>query len=539
MIIINDKELRNLEEQVGWNKDQIEKFIEQGRIADLGVNILSVEPLPDASYLPQNYTGKFGDAYLVGTETPYDLYVWTRGDKWFDWGPLNAPSIIPGPQGPKGDKGDKGNPGSLWYVGSGAPTLSANYNTGDMYLDVSTGSVYRLSNTGNWGNVGNIRGPQGLQGIQGIQGLQGIQGIQGAVGPQGEPGKPFRIGGVLSTTDALPTPSEEIQNIAYLVGSADNYNMYVIVGDDSNPYIWVNLGKVTAIEGPVGPQGIQGPAGATGAKGENGHPIYYSSLTSAPINLSSIQPQEPRVAVGDLVVNSAGELCRVNIVDVQYNEIDWQVLTSLVGPAGASPTGITITPETATQGTLTADQLSTLQANDFNYIVLNKELYSLQDKSHEEGYLVYTHVGMDTTKNTFIKTITITLNTRGWILTSTAIPKIPHCYQLKCEYSTYNSFAYIIGYVYSDEELQEFKDPSVGATNLSRYLYSIGYTDSNHTIPVSGVKNSNTNGAPSIVCAVYGSTSGSKIKGILVTVGEKSKATGDIFEYGWTLSKLY
>lgn len=56
-----------------------------------------------------------------------------------------------GIQGLKGDKGDKGDTGtsgvrgSNWYTGSGAPTTIAGSAVGDMYLDVTDGSVYKLS----------------------------------------------------------------------------------------------------------------------------------------------------------------------------------------------------------------------------------------------------------------------------------------------------------------------------------------------------------------------------------------------------------
>lgn len=44
-----------------------------------------------------------GDAYAVGTEAPYDIYVWDAvGEEWKNLGPI---------QGTKGDKGDKGDTG--------------------------------------------------------------------------------------------------------------------------------------------------------------------------------------------------------------------------------------------------------------------------------------------------------------------------------------------------------------------------------------------------------------------------------------------
>lgn len=76
--------------------------------------------------------------------------------------------------------------------------------------------------------------------------------------------------------------------------------------------------------------------------------------------------------------------------------------------------------ETATNGTLTADQLATLQADETNYIMFNHEKYYLMDKGHIEGYLTYTHVGYE--NNTmWLKSITVTISTLGWVLNVVAV----------------------------------------------------------------------------------------------------------------------
>ena len=69
----------------------------------LGVKVIGVAAteadIPDGTY-------EYGDAYEVGTEPPYDLYIYTRPDGkvhtegyWFNTGKFP----MPGPQGPKGD----------------------------------------------------------------------------------------------------------------------------------------------------------------------------------------------------------------------------------------------------------------------------------------------------------------------------------------------------------------------------------------------------------------------------------------------------
>lgn len=75
-------------------------------------------------------------------------------------------------------------------------------------------------------------------------------------------------------------------------------------------------------------------------------------------------------------------------------------------------------PATATNGTLTAAQLATLQASDQNYIMFNHEKYYLGDKGHQEGFLTYSHVGYENGSH-FLKSITITISTLAWVLNTT------------------------------------------------------------------------------------------------------------------------
>ena len=106
---------------------------------------------------------------------------------------------------------------------------------------------------------------------------------------------------------------------------------------------------------------------------------------------------------------------------VAFMSINGELITQgMYNKIGASePTVInlnTYVPSTATNGTLDSSVLATLQASDSNYIVFNNEIFKLADKQHNEGYLVYSHNGHDTTGCFFQKCITITLSTRGWVL---------------------------------------------------------------------------------------------------------------------------
>lgn len=274
MITIDNVQYRNLEEQVKKNMDDIKYILEEeGVLNQFGIKVVgqitSSSQLPD----PTTYEGEFGDAYAVGTDVPYTLYIYTRANGpypnnyWFNIGQFPAPGNIPGPQGPMGQQGEPGVRGSIWTSGAGNPSTTSGYLSNDKYLNTSDGSVYNFDGT-QWQNIGSIRGPQGIQGIQGETGIQGIQGPQGPQGIKGDAGQSFEIVGIVSDESQLPAPSTLPNNQAYLVGTEAPYDMYVQVNEQ-----WVNMGIVQGVQGPQGPQGpqgIQGPVGPTGPTGPTG-----------------------------------------------------------------------------------------------------------------------------------------------------------------------------------------------------------------------------------------------------------------------------
>ena len=244
MITINGKELRNLEEQVLKNKQDIARHYNIDRvIADFGIRVLGevdkLEDIPAQTY-------EYGDCYLVGTTYPKDFYVYTRAnpdvgepdDYWLDIGPLSivGPQGIQGPEGPKGDTGES----TRWYyIDSQRPVYPENPKEGDMAL-FGSGVLYYSG--GKWNQGLSIRGSQGPQGNQGIQGPEGPQGEQGIQGPKGDTGGAITIRGIVPTVGELPTPSQiSSSSDAYLVGSAAPYTLYVIVGDQ-----WTSLGVFNA-----------------------------------------------------------------------------------------------------------------------------------------------------------------------------------------------------------------------------------------------------------------------------------------------------
>ena len=79
---------------------------------------------------------------------------------------------------------------------------------------------------------------------------------------------------------------------------------------------------------------------------------------------------------------------------------------------------ITLTPASATQGTLTPDEVNELTTDTSVKLQLNNEIYYLNDNQHWTGTLVYTHNGYTTgttDQRGLNKYIIITINTRGWV----------------------------------------------------------------------------------------------------------------------------
>lgn len=239
------------------NKQDIQDFKDGNQtIAEFGITVVGI--LTDASQLPVQ-GDNYGDAYLIGTETPYDMQVWTRDvanntAKWVDLGAFPL-------QGPKGDKGDKG---SYIYSGTTDPTFSP-YRTNDIYINSVTGYwfVSAVDRDGNyvWQKRFSLKGEKGDRGEQGKQGVQGLKGDTGATGPigpqgpkgdKGDTGSSFTIVGKVASTANLPDPSTVQSYQAYIVGNdTAGYDTYVVVDG-----VWTNLGKVQGVQGPAGPSGM-------------------------------------------------------------------------------------------------------------------------------------------------------------------------------------------------------------------------------------------------------------------------------------------
>lgn len=241
MLKYNGKEFRNQEDQVGYLTDAFNS----GKLIDeLGIKVLGV--FSDLTTAKETIRPpyEYGDAFEIGTEKPYDLYIYTRNiEDFFDFGPFPAP-------GPKGDLGP-------------TPSISINASvtntTGSPEATVTkTGTDEAPIFNFTFKNIKGERGQTGMQGVQGPRGFQGPTGPigpRGYTGPKGDVGPAFKLLGDLTSTSQLPSPTATLQ----AQGAA-----YTIPNEQGIKHIWVIQGTDNLLWTDIGISGVQGPKGETG-----------------------------------------------------------------------------------------------------------------------------------------------------------------------------------------------------------------------------------------------------------------------------------
>ena len=208
----------------------------------------------------QKATAAAGDAYGVGTEEPYDIYIFDGiTGEFINNGPLQGAKGETGERGPQGIQGPKGDPGKDGAKGAdglpgkdgadGAPGKDGTNGRDGVTFTPSMSDDGDLS----WTNDGGKANPQtvNLKGPKGDTGAKGDPGEKGADGAAGKDGVTF-------------TPSM----------SDDGDLSWTNDGGKANPKT-VNLKGPKGDTGERGPQGIQGPKGdpgKDGAKGADGLP---------------------------------------------------------------------------------------------------------------------------------------------------------------------------------------------------------------------------------------------------------------------------
>lgn len=265
-IIIKNKKFNNLEEQVQYlTKTWEDLMAGEKTIAEFGIRVLGI--FPDISYLPASGE-TYGDAYLIGTKTPYDMRVWTRNvaENTASWVDLGAFPLA----GPKGERGEIGSTISFGY---GDPT-SIPTRDQDYYINTATGYWFvsdknsegsyswfkQFSLKGEKGDRGE-QGRQGQKGDKGDKGEQGRVGDRGPAGPRGPQGPAFNVLAELSSTKELPTPTSQLQDegVAYKIKensageTTTEWHLWIIMGSGMN-FTWTDIG-VSGIQGRQGEPG--------------------------------------------------------------------------------------------------------------------------------------------------------------------------------------------------------------------------------------------------------------------------------------------
>lgn len=377
MVKIGDKEYRNIQEQVQKNMDDIERIIQSGGVLnEFGIKVVgeeaSTDDLPTVEeYKEAHSDWAYGDAYAIGEESPYELYILTRSndshedDYWFYIGEFPAPGPQgeqgvqgeQGIQGPQGEQGIQGIQGVQGQAGLGiyhtTGTLSTTVNqatsiektliamagrtlqVGDFIIDPADtlGRVGSIStSTATIYTLGTIKGEQGIQGIQGETGQTGSQ------GPKGDTGY-----AIFYTTANLAT---EV-NVTVLVNKTDivgtsilrdpSYNDLFI---GANGYLGYLIGvgttsyQIKTVSYLRGPQGAQGPAGQDGTNGTNGQDGAAATIQ-----------------VGTVTTGAAGSSASVtNSGTTNAAVFDFSIPQGAKGDTGATGNGIASITKTGTSG---------------------------------------------------------------------------------------------------------------------------------------------------------------------------------------------
>ena len=321
----------------------------------------------------------------------------------------------------------------------------------------------------------------------------------------------------------------DINNIGNALLMSKNGLLFKIVAErDGEIYVKYYTTTITGpqgpqgLTGPQGPQGETGPQGPQGAAGQDGADGQgFNFMGSWVSNNEYFKDDVVTYVAADGTVSSyvlIADTLVGSTTPPPQDAINWAVFAK--GVAGASGAGQAVTITGTTAGTLTGEQLATLQASAGNYIVLNNEIYNLQDNQTGSGYLVYSHTGQDSTNNFYVKCITITINTRGWVLSSQLINKKYYQHNLVLNNSTNTT-------VINLSIINNSITPLTLST-LEQFFYNNNFTGVTQTYSATGVVADVEFGYLNSVCGVYWRTGSTYIgiNGLRAYNNQLNYATG-------------
>ena len=361
MFKYKNKVYRNLTEQVSKNEFDILRLLEgDATLAQFGlkvVNISSTAPIAKPTPI-EGDESVFGYAWLVGSEVPHQMYVWTRTERnlegeWVDIGQFPMPGPqgatgATGPQGATGATGPQGVRGSIWsFVQTNLPTSA---NKGDFCM-TSNFDVYVYSGT-DWVYVGNPKGPKGDPGEDGkdgatpqiVGGYWYINGQNTGVIAEGKDGSSINVQDGIYTVSTLPNFAATQTNDAYIVQDDEGkYDLYIHAYGGVTWTIVNDWGGVP-IPGPQGPEGDIGPQGPEGKPALQCSAVYTNGTPAVDATLTISSTSFNRTAlVGDntLVIWQANSkswivLAEVTAVasNVTLKVVNFVETTGLTGPQG-------------------------------------------------------------------------------------------------------------------------------------------------------------------------------------------------------------
>lgn len=127
---------------------------------------------------------------------------------------------------------------------------------------------------------------------------------------------------------------------------------------------------------------------------------------------------------------------------------------------------VTLTPDSATNGTLEQDDFENLTQHDDVKIKLNNEYYILMDDGHTEGLMSYIHEGWNGSSNQ-VKSINITKATKAWTLVVGETQYYKHYIQLSIGDKTiYYDFTSTKGTAYTASTLPAMPDNTISSLQL-------------------------------------------------------------------------
>lgn len=328
MAIINYKGdiERNLQEQVAENKRLILQHYNTTRTLELfDVRVIGVL---DEWEEPTGQTFEYGDAYFVGTEAPYSLYIFTRADSVHpnDYWLAIEDLIVQGPQGKpltfeeltEAQKEQlRGEPGvsPKWFVVDRVMGVSGP-KEGDMMLQGSTGNVYQYEG-GNFVLKTNIKGKDGrgiywvrinANGELLVEFDNGTQTNLGkVVGSPGRDGTPGRDGITTVVNIIGELPADSIISATYDPATVEP-NSAVIMPVDGTNHIFIVVDGIWSDAGPF--------SGGSSVYADGQFQTSFNADTKVdkktlPTTISSQQ----RGAVYGLAVNGTATLYKVGRAD--------------------------------------------------------------------------------------------------------------------------------------------------------------------------------------------------------------------------------